>query len=428
MSLLLGFALLGSVAGYALSVTGAGIFQLIGKCFAFPCHLLIMLMDLVCSVQQAIPGSVRILGRPDLWQVLVYYAGLVCFIITIKTLNPSCFQKPGARSVYRNSAFHSTSSLSADVSGRSKAAERFLGLKGKVCALGKGIVKVPGLNRTRFISSLFLLMLILMLCFRVCPDYQFLCLDVGQGSCNLIRHGGNTYLFDAGSSSVQDVWQYRIDSTLKYYGISTLDMVFLSHGDMDHINGIEQMLELYRRNLIGRNAGDVTIDKILLPDLPQMDDRLAPIVDGAKEQGIVLDSVSAGDSFEQDNMKFSILDPSPGRMTGNSNEDCIVMMVTYKTLEILLMADLEKEGENMFVKDCPVERKQGTRILIAGHHGSKNATSDELLKVTDPDICFISCGKNNRYGHPALQMLERLQRAGVSWRRTDQEGAVGISF
>ena len=68
------------------------------------------------------------------------------------------------------------------------------------------------------------------------------CLDVGQGSCNLIEKDSFVCLFDAGSSSVSNVWDYRIESTLKYYGISKVDMVFLSHADEDHINGIEQLL------------------------------------------------------------------------------------------------------------------------------------------------------------------------------------------
>ena len=267
------------------------------------------------------------------------------------------------------------------------------------------------------------------------------------------------------------MWQYRIDSTLKYYGIRKLDAVFLSHGDMDHINGIEQMLGQYHTNLAGQNAGDVTIDRIVVPDLPSADDRLVPILSSAAANGIQADFASSGAGLILDGMTMEILSPSPDRLTGESNEDCIVMLLTYRDLRILFTGDLEKAGEERFVtawknhslfrnrggersgssqfQDQDSERSGDSKnrdqisessghsqmpdstaeykvILVAGHHGSKNATSRELLDLVKPDIVLISCGKNNRYGHPAREMLERLQEAGVPYHRTDLEGAIQV--
>ncbi len=389
MSLFLGLGITGSMAGYAALLTGSGFILQIGRLFAYPCHILLQVFQMVCSLEREIPGSVLILGRPAGWQMAVYYTTLVIFVLYIRSAGNETFRK------------------------RPEIARR-------------------GLNRTRAGSGAMLLALIWIICFRIDPDFSFLCLDIGQGSCNLIRSKGVTCLFDAGSSSVDHVWQYRIDSTLKYYGISRIDKVFLSHGDMDHINGVEQMLELYHRNLIGQNAGDVTIGQILLPDLPCTDDRLAPIIDEAGENGIPVDYVSAGQSFSFKDMSFDILDPSPDRITGNANEDCTVMLIRYQNLRIFCMGDLEKEGEEMFVKSWQ-DSYAGTwdmdpscRVLIAGHHGSKNATSEALLNCIKPDIALISCGKNNRYGHPSAQVLNRLEMAEVPYRRTDQEGAILI--
>lgn len=65
-------------------------------------------------------------------------------------------------------------------------------------------------------------------------------------------------------------------------------------------------------------------------------------------------------------------------------------------------------------------------ILVAGHHGSKNATSEEWLDLVKPDLVLISCGKNNRYGHPAQAMLQRLENRHIPFRRTDLEGALQV--
>ena len=270
--------------------------------------------------------------------------------------------------------------------------------------------------------------LIFLITFRVRPRFRFTCLDIGQGSCNLIECGKYTCLFDAGSSSVDNVWLYRIDSTLKYYGISEVNTVFLSHADIDHINGIEQMLEMYHRNPAGKNAADITIRQILLPDIPDADERMTGIISMAKRQKIPVGYVTEGASLHANGMELSVLGPASERFTGDANQDCIVLQASYGGIWILMTGDLEKEGEEMFV-DCytndQIFRKKDDvfRVLVAGHHGSANATSSEFLELVRPDLVLISCGRNNRYGHPAKSVLNRLREYGVRWKRTDLEGA-----
>ena len=108
------------------------------------------------------------------------------------------------------------------------------------------------------------------------------------------------------------------------------------------------------------------------------------------------------------------------------------MLLEYQDLRILFTGDLEKEGEEMFVRAFSGTNQlrhadQDMMILIAGHHGSKNATSSSLLDLVKPDLVLISCGKNNRYGHPSRAMLERVMSAGIPYRRTDLEGAIQVA-
>ena len=408
MGMVLGFGILGSAGGCLYEWTQLPLCLYAGRVFAWPCRILLKALRMLCALEQDLPGSVLILGRPGVWQVASYYALLAALMIWA-----------GNRGTYR--------------SRRNSRPER----PGKTALL----LPAPGGSplRTRLTLAGALASLLVMISLRWRPGFRYTCLDIGQGSCNLIEHGRYACLFDAGSSSVQNVWQYRIDSTLKYYGIRKLDAVFLSHGDMDHINGMEQMLGQYHTNLTGQNAGDVTVDRIVVPDLPSVDDRLVPILTSAATGGIRTDSAGSGACILLDQMKMEILSPSPDRLTGESNEDCIVMLLTYRDLRILFAGDLEKDGEKRFVEaweeqplfQNPSGGQNGNSgykvILVAGHHGSKNATSREMLELVEPDLVFISCGKNNRYGHPAKEMLERLEEAGVPYHRTDLEGAIQVN-
>lgn len=395
MSLLMGYGMGGAVCGLLLGAVSAGwaaaVFLAAGHLLAGPCHYLIAFFLLICNVQRELPGSVLILGRPHFIQIVAYYSILAAFLLI-----------PGReeRSVIRKHPLK---------------------------------VRAASLLTAVFMAGV--------ITFRVRPRFRFTCLDIGQGSCNLIECGDYVSLFDAGSSSVDDVWRYRISPALKYYGIAEVDTVFLSHADLDHISGIGQMLEMYHRNLAGRNAGDVTIGQILLPDLPLRDERMEEILEAAKHWKIPVGYVAQGAFLKANELELNVLGPSADCITGNANEDCIVLEASCGGLRILMTGDLEKEGEELFIRryrteDSPFSTdtvqgeggEQSMRVLVAGHHGSRYATSDEMLALTRPDLVLISCGRNNRYGHPAKEMLERLKKYRVPWKRTDLDGAVCIAL
>ena len=391
MTLLVGFGLAGTVCGLLLTAPLLPFIRMLvwgmGQLLAGPCHYLITFFMLICRIGQELPYSVVILGRPGIVQVILYYAFLGVFLLVPCRVSRRVWKR------YRNP-----------------------------------------------LRCLCILMMVLpagLLLYREHPEFRYICLDVGQGSCSLIQSGKYVCLFDAGSSSVENVWHYRISSALKYYGIAKVDMVFLSHADLDHINGMEQMLQVYHRNLAGKNASDVTIGKILLPDLPQSDARMQEILDMAGRWKIPTRYVSEGASIHVSGMELRVLGPSAERITGDANQDCIVLYVSFGRIRILMPGDLEKEGEEMFTEHyirnstgAGAEKNNGQeepiRILVAGHHGSQYATSRDMLELVQPDLVLISCGKNNRYGHPAEQMLERLKEYGVTWRRTDLDGAFRI--
>ena len=394
MTLLVMFGLAGTVCGLLLAAPLIPPIRLLvwgmGQLLAGPCHFLITFFLLISRIGQELPYSVVILGRPGTLQVILYYAILGFFLFVIYRI---------PRRLLKNHQ-----------------------------------------NPLRCLCIMTAMLLTCMLIYRKHPKFRYVCLDVGQGSCNLVQSGKYVCLFDAGSSSVENIWQYRISSALKYYGIAKVDTVFLSHADLDHINGMEQMLQVYHRNLAGKNASDVTIGQILLPDLPHPDERMQGIQDMAGKWKIPVGYVSEGASIHVSGLDLRVLGPSAERITGDANQDCTVLYVSWGRIRILMPGDLEKKAEEMFTehyrrKGSGSEKGAGTaaavnvgqekpvRILVAGHHGSQYATSVAMLELVQPDLVLISCGRNNRYGHPAGEMLERLKEYGTAWKRTDLDGA-----
>ncbi len=451
MSLVMFFGTIGILAGLLIPL--GSLFLTSARLAGGPCGYLLDLFRLLCQFAQRLPGDVIITGRPSGWKMVLYYACLLAFCLIIRLPDRKTFLK-----------------------NRKKI--RFL--------------------HAGLLLSLFLLMLI-----HQKPVFRFTCLDVGQGSCALVEQDGLTVLFDCGSSSVKDVWRRRVEPALKYYGISRIDLLFLSHADGDHISGAQELLSgmhgmlpdaaFFQQRLrpedlqtvqatqgqqtsfaqAGRaipaqqvstgqtgksipeqqvpkaqmgdptlvqrisaaQAGGIRVGRILLPqtDVAPDESGMAEVIAAARRFNIPVSMVSEGSEFYSEQLHLRVLSPSPGRMTGSDNEDCIVLSLSWQDIRILFTGDLEKEGEEKFTRayqDAVLfSPSQGypdinsRTILVAGHHGSRNATSEAFLSLVRPDLVLISCGRNNRYGHPATAMLKRLKDKSLPCFRTDQDGA-----
>ncbi len=396
MSLVMFFGTIGILAGLLIPL--GSFFLTSARLAGGPCGYLLDLFRLLCRFAQRLPGDVIITGRPSVWKMVLYYACLLAFCLIIRLPDRKTFLK-----------------------NRKKIRFFHAGL----------------------LLSLFLLMLI-----HQKPAFRFTCLDVGQGSCALVEQDGLTVLFDCGSSSVKDVWYRRVEPALKYYGISRIDLLFLSHADGDHTSGAQELLSGMHEMLPGATffqrmlpegisaaqAGGIRVGRILLPqtDVAPDESGMAEVIAAARRFNIPVSMVSEGSEFYRGQLHLRVLSPSPGRMTGSDNEDCIVLSLSWQDIRILFTGDLEKEGEEKFTRayqDAALfspprghSETNSRTILLAGHHGSRNATSEGFLSLVRPDLVLISCGRNNRYGHPAAAMLKRLEDNDLSYFRTDQSG------
>ena len=268
-------------------------------------------------------------------------------------------------------------------------------------------------------------------------------LDVGQGQCICMRlPDGSTWLYDGGSLDVNGVGEYRIVPYLKSQGISTLDAVFLSHGDADHINGVTEMLV----------EGDIEIELLVLP-VSEKDSVYAALpVDGLAELLLLAEFrevpilwLEAGMHWENAGVSVCCLHPAANGVerqanTGmqetagqatvaapGDNEGSMVLYLTYNDFSMLLTGDVEKDGEEALLTALQKEGIGPVTVLQVAHHGSKYASSEDFLEQLSPRIALISCSAENSYGHPHEEVLERLKEAGSTVLATSEYGAIEIT-
>ena len=105
----------------------------------------------------------------------------------------------------------------------------------------------------------------------------------------------------------------------------------------------------------------------------------------------------------------------------------MVFIVNYNGIRIMVTGDLLEEDEHEILKHYRPEQLR-CDILKVAHHGSKSSSSETFLDAASPSIAVIQCGRNNIYGHPHQQTLERLEERGIKVYRTDLNGAVGIDL
>jgi len=148
---------------------------------------------------------------------------------------------------------------------------------------------------------------------------------------------------------------------------------------------------------------------------------LEPIVAQAQRAGMDVSVRKEGDDFNYGGLHFHVLAPGRDRITGSMrpNDDCLVITAGFGTTTALLEGDAERPVEQRVVQQHPQ-----AVVLKVAHHGSASSTSAALLSVLQPRYAVISVGVRNVYGHPRREVLERLEQAGVTTFRTDEEGAV----
>lgn len=245
-------------------------------------------------------------------------------------------------------------------------------------------------------------------------------LDVGQGDAIYLSTGDGTSVFiDGGSSDISKVGTYRILPFLKYRGIRQVDYWFVSHCDSDHISGLFEVME----------SGYEIKNLVVSQEMPE-DESWQELRELAEEKEICILPMKQGDRLEgrdKNNHKIwslRCLFPGTSYQTEDRNGMSLSLLFESEGFSCLFAGDLAKEQEKILVQNGILK----TDIFKASHHGSDYSNSRELLEAIQPEITVISCGLNNRYGHPGTDAVERMKDVETNIYETRYLGQIKISY
>ncbi len=370
-----------SVAGVTSGAGGLGIFTRIA---GFPVHLILQFYKALCSSAFLTRKMTWYMGHSEKWQVLVYITLMVVFVF---------LSNPEKDPV-------------GVISGYFQKGKRTVS-KGLTAAIRWGV----------------LLAAVFALTFHVSPQFEINMIDVGQGDGIVISCGGKNVLIDGGSSSKKNVGRYQIVPFLKYKGIAALDAVVLTHEDEDHLSGIRDIFDEMEK-------GGITVEKLMLP---QVDDssrgeNYHELEARAKELKVPILYINTGESFKLGKAEFTCINPDLNMRVEGANEYSTVLFMKYGKFTALFTGDVEGEGLEDITKVIAANSElfKNLTILKVAHHGSRYTTDEEFLKLLNPKVALVSCGRNNSYGHPHRELLQRLEDVGATVYRTDESGEITV--
>ncbi len=263
---------------------------------------------------------------------------------------------------------------------------------------------------------------LLALTIKLPQGLQITMVDVGQGDCiYLTEDSGVHILIDGGSSNQNNVADYQMMPYLKYEGVSHLDAVVVTHPDSDHISGIRTLLE-------EMGTSGISVGVLYLPDVGAggRNESYHELEYLAKSADVPIRYIGAGDVLQCGEIMLTCLHPKKGWNTTDINAYSTVLYLTYGNFTALFTGDVEGAGEKMVLEVVEDKSLHNITLLKVAHHGSKNSTEETFLRSVGPEIALISSGRNNRYGHPHKELIERLEDCGCLIYRTQESGAVTV--
>lgn len=342
-----------------------GLVPPIGRLLVTGCKVLLELFEWMSRLTGRLPGARIVFGQPAWWQIILYYL-ILCSIVFFVL--------------------------------RCKKRE-------KLCRVRKIVLLLCVFTPVLFSMG-----------HGMDGKISVTVIDVGQGDGIFVRGPENgTYLIDGGSSDVEKVGKYRLEPFLKSQGIGHLDYVLISHGDSDHYSGVEEMLT--RQNL------GVDIENLVLPATYQSDEALIKLARLAKKNDISVLMIEPGMKLQEGEFQMTCIQPEENFSGEIGNASSMVLDLQFNKFRMLCTGDVEEKGEELLLEKVDGEVYP---ILKVAHHGSKNSTKEELLKVIRPGIALISAGKDNRYGHPHKETLKRLKKWGTTIYSTVDSGALTL--
>lgn len=241
-------------------------------------------------------------------------------------------------------------------------------------------------------------------------DWQVSSCDVGQGDATVIRDRGSIALIDVGRD------EKKIDSCLSKLGVLRIDLLVLTHFDLDHVNGLS--------GAISNRVVSQAIVTSFQDERPGADFSRLQLA----TQSIPVVQAEAGMNGRVGSVRWKVLSPSRTAIEAeDSNDGSVTMLFQFSNFQIITLADLGEKGQMRLASILGSWYNDSSLPLVmkVAHHGSADQFP-EFIEWLKPKLALISVGKNNGYGHPTQRTISALNRAGATILRTDLLGSISL--
>ena len=282
------------------------------------------------------------------------------------------------------------------------------------------IAKIKLRKNKQKIKPIIAIIILLILVVNLIPkNLKIHFIDVGQGDSTLIVTPQNkTILIDGGGSSSEfDVGKNTLVPYILDRRFTQIDIIIISHFDQDHVGGIMTVLQ------------ELKVKKVYISKQVEKSENYEKFLDIVSNKKIKVYEVVSGNKIHiEKNLYIDILWPTNNQITTNIlNNNAIVCNLHYKNFSMLFTGDIEKIAEiEILEKYSRTTQFLKANILKVGHHGSKSSSISEFLNTVKPQIAVIGVGKNNKFGHPNSEVLQRLENINSKIFRTDLNGEITI--
>ena len=235
-------------------------------------------------------------------------------------------------------------------------------------------------------------------------QFEVLGADIGQGNALIVRTASHSMVYDTGPrfSRESDAGHRVLVPLLRAMG-ERIDMLMLSHRDLDHVGGAPAVLAMQ----------------------PQA--RLVSSIEDSHELQSLRKSERCvvGQHWQWDGVDFEILHPTAADydMPNKSNAMSCVLRISNSKHTALLVGDLESPQELRLVADPLLAEKLKADFLLMPHHGSKTSSSAAFLDAVKPQFALAQAGYRNRFNHPVESVLERYRERGIQIVKSPACGA-----
>lgn len=232
-------------------------------------------------------------------------------------------------------------------------------------------------------------------------------IDVGQGDGIFIETPTNRRVLIDGGKQDSSV-AFKIGGFMPFYD-KRVDVVIATHADSDHIGGLIDVLDRFEVGalVVQSTANDKFLNQVLLQK--------------AREKQVQVREARAIQNIIIGEVEFEFMRPTSQVDYENENQKSVVVKMVYKNDSFLFTGDIDNDIEMQFIQD---RVDVSADVLKVAHHGSKSSSNELFIQAVNPNVAVVQAGKDNSYGHPHAQVLERLNAQLIL--RNDQNGTISL--